>query len=74
VFVMNVDSSSPELGQRTPVDVRFAEDGGPFMSEPLVALPYPGIPLAPSTLAAVVTTRVRGADGSPLEATAARPS
>ncbi len=70
VFVMNVDADSASLGERAVVDVRFVPDAGPFGgTNLLVALPYPGIVLARDTLhAAVVTTRVRAADGRPLPA------
>jgi hypothetical protein len=70
VFLMDVDPSSPELGRRMPIDVRFVEDGGPFGAANLLcALPHQGIPLAPGTLyAAVVTTSVRGQNGRELVA------
>lgn len=74
VFVINVDRRSPAYGRRSPVDAAFLPDGGPFGgTNLLVVLPYPGIPLLPDTLyAAVVTTRTRYADGSPVEATVGR--
>lgn len=69
VYLEDVDPASPELGRRFPIDVRFAADAGPFGARNLLsALPYPGVPLAPlTTYSAVVTTRVRFADGRPLE-------
>lgn len=66
VFVIALDGGSP--GARAPIDVRFLDDAGPFGGTDLLAiLPYPGVPLEPSTLyAAVVTTRVRDASGGAL--------
>ena len=61
VFLVDVDPASPWHGQRTPADVAFLDDGGPYGAQNLLSLvPYQGVPLHPSTLyAAVVTTRVR---------------
>lgn len=69
-FVMDVDPASPARGERTPVDVSFATDPGPFGVPNLLSLlPLQGLPLAPNRLyAAVITTGIRGADGSALEA------
>ena len=68
--LVNVDPRSPEHGRLMPLDVRQLADGGPFGgANLLVALPFPGVTLAPHTLyAAVVTTDVRTADGAPLPA------
>lgn len=70
VFLMDVGPDSPTRGERTPVDVSFAADPGPFGAPNLLSvLPLQGRPLAPSRLyAAVLTTDVRGRDGAPLEA------
>jgi hypothetical protein len=61
VVLVNVDRSSPELGRLMPLDVRQLANGGPFGgANLLVALPFPGVPLAARTLyAAVVTTDAR---------------
>ena len=66
VFLVDVDPSSPDLGRRTPVDVSFAIDPGPFGVPNLLAvLPLQGRPLHPGRLyAAVVRTRVRQLDGT----------
>lgn len=68
VFVIDVDPDSPERGRRAPIDARYLADGGPYGgTDLLVVLPYPGVPLAPDTLyAVVVTTRLRRADGARL--------
>lgn len=70
VVLVNVDASSPELGRLMPLDVRQLADGGPFGgANLLVALPFPGVPLAARTLyAAVLTTEVRTVEGAALPA------
>lgn len=69
VYLVDVDPSSPERGARTPIDVAFERDPGPLsVPNVLAVLPLQGRPLRASRLyAAVVTTRARGADGSPLQ-------
>lgn len=68
VYLVDVDPASPDRGARFPLDVVFDADPGPFaVPNVLAALPYQGRPLHPERLyAAVVTTRVRGADGAAL--------
>jgi hypothetical protein len=65
VALIDVDPSSPELGRRIPVDVRFNGEAAPFApARVLSLLPHPGIMLRPETLyAGVVTARVRDVDG-----------
>ncbi|MGE0792254.1 MAG: hypothetical protein AB7S26_41660, partial [Sandaracinaceae bacterium] len=72
VQLVNVDIDSREYGRRAPIDVRVIDDAGPFGgTDLLVVLPYPGIPLAPSTLyAAVVTDAVSNEGVGPLASTA----
>ncbi|MBX3273425.1 MAG: hypothetical protein KF729_24390 [Sandaracinaceae bacterium] len=66
VALIDVDPSSPERGRHLPLDVRFLADAGPFGgTNLLVALPLPGVALAPETrYAAVVTTRARTLGGA----------
>jgi fermentation-respiration switch protein FrsA (DUF1100 family) len=68
VFLIDVDPESPERGARQPLQARFDVDPGRLGVPNLLALlPLQGRPLHPNRLyAAVVTTRVRAADGSPL--------
>jgi hypothetical protein len=70
VFLVDVDAESPERGALQPIVVAFApEPRGPFSTRNVLGLyPLQGRPLHPRRrYAAVVTTRVRGADGAPLE-------
>jgi pimeloyl-ACP methyl ester carboxylesterase len=65
VFLIDV-----ETGERAPIVVAFsAEPQGPFAPPNLLAvLPMQGRPLRPNTrYAAVVTTRVLAADGTPID-------
>ncbi len=68
VFLMDVDPASPERGQRVPVVVGFEADLGPYgVPNVLGVLPFQGRPLQANRLyAAVVTTRVGGADDGAL--------
>jgi hypothetical protein len=68
VFLVGVDPMQPDYRQRRPVDVAFMADGGPFGAPNLlVVLPLQGVPLRPQArYAAVVTTKVRAADGRAL--------
>lgn len=70
VFLIDVDPASPDRGARQPIVARFDADPGPYGVPNLLALlPLQGRPLhAGRTYAAVVTTRVRSADGSALRA------
>ncbi len=65
VYLVNVDPSSPELGLRHPVKVRFRASAGRFWrTNTLVLQPPPSHPLLPGTrYAAVVTTGIRGSEG-----------
>nr|HEX4315871.1 hypothetical protein [Kofleriaceae bacterium] len=68
VWLVSVDSGSPDFQQPHPIDVSFLADGGRYGAPNLLAiLPLQGAPLAPrETYAAVVTTDVRDANGNPL--------
>lgn len=68
VYLVDVDPASPDLGQRTPVIVRYrAEPTATLRADHLVIRPYPGFPLADgTTYAIVVTRRVRDAAGGAL--------
>lgn len=70
VFVVNLERGERRFGERSPIDVAFLADAGPFGgTNLLVALPYPGIPLAPHTrYAFVVTTNVTYDSGEGLGA------
>lgn len=70
VALLDVDPSSPELGRRVPIDVRFNAEPGPFApARVLSMLPHPGVVLRPDTLyAGVVTARVRDEEGNTPEA------
>jgi hypothetical protein len=61
VFLMNVDPASPDAGERQPVTVLFAADGGRFGAPNLlVVLPVQGRPLRPKTRYAAVVLRSLG--------------
>jgi dienelactone hydrolase len=70
VYLVDVDEASPGRGTRWPLRFRFEEDAGETIGEHwLSVLPYPGFPLAGGRrYALVLTDRVRGADGEPVEA------
>jgi hypothetical protein len=70
VYLVSVDGASPDVGVKYPVEVAFAADGGPFGAPNLLSLlPVQGIPLRANTAyAAVVTTDVKDATGTPLAA------
>ena len=65
ISVVNVDATSHERGQRTPVIASFREDGSQTIGpNRLVVRPYPGFPLRDATqYALVITDRVRTDDG-----------
>lgn len=69
VFLVDVDPDSPDRGTLAPIIGRFLLDAGPYGAPNLLAiLPVQGRPLRPNTLyAAVVTSTLHQADGSPLE-------
>jgi pimeloyl-ACP methyl ester carboxylesterase len=60
VQIVDVDSASPARGSRTPAEVTYAEDGGPYGAPDMLGItPYQGRPLRAATLyAAVVLRRV----------------
>ena len=65
VYLVNIDTASPNYGARTPIIVQFREEPtqtiGAFN---LTARPYPGFGLDEgTTYALVITTRVRGDNG-----------
>jgi hypothetical protein len=68
VLLVDVDPASPERGRALPIVVGFEADLGPYgVPNVLGVLPFQGRPLHGDRLyAAVVTTRVRALDGSPL--------
>jgi len=68
VYLVNVDSSSPDYGKRSPTKSLFLTDGGPYGASNLLAvLPYPGISLLPATqYAAVVLRTQQDTAGSPV--------
>ncbi|MDY0002006.1 MAG: hypothetical protein RBU30_11970 [Polyangia bacterium] len=67
-YLLNIDPSSPELGQRTPVLCRFREAPGSYIGpNHLVLLPVPGYVLRPRTIYAAILSRgIRDARGRPL--------
>jgi hypothetical protein len=70
VYLMDVDSASPDYQKKIPAAVSYEDDGGPYGApHQITVLPYQGVPLRPKTLyAAVVTSAVRDALGRPLAA------
>ncbi len=68
VYLVDVDADSPDRGARWPLRFRFEpREGETIGTNWLAALPYPGFPLAEGrTYALVVTSRLHGADGSPV--------
>jgi len=67
-FIVDVDSTSPQLGARHPLTGDFRVDPGPYGAANLLTLlPVQGIPLRPRTrYAAVVTRALRDHGGAPL--------
>lgn len=67
VFLVSVDPAAPDHLERYPVDVRFAEDGGPFGDANLLSLlPLQGAPLRSGVrYAAVVTTAIGEVERAP---------
>lgn len=58
VQLLDVDEASPERGRRTPVEVAFHADGGPFGAPNLLSvIPLQGTPLRPHTRYALVVLR-----------------
>lgn len=68
VQVVDVDPSSPARGARTPAEVTYAADGGPYGSPDMLGItPYQGRPLRAGTLyAAVVLRKLGDANGRAL--------
>ncbi len=68
VFLVDIDPQSPEKGRRFPLDVTFSAQGGVTRPSNLLAMmPVFGFVRRPGTLyAAVVTERVKDANGEPL--------
>lgn len=68
VQIVDVDPSSPLRGSRTPAEVTYVEDGGPYGSPDMLGItPYQGRPLRAGTLyAALVSRRVADRDGHAL--------
>ena len=70
VYLVNVDTTSPNLGKRTPIIAKFRPDGtNTIKGNRLVVRPYPGFGLDEgTTYALVITDRVRDVDGAPVAA------
>ncbi len=67
VYLVAVDSNSPDFLVRHPIDVVFLANGGPYgASNMLVALPLQGMPLQPATRYATVITTALGLEQSPV--------
>ncbi len=68
VFLIDVDSRSPERGRRFPLYVGFQDDAGPLgTTNLLVMVPVQGIPLRPGTrYAAGITTAITDTSGAHL--------
>ena len=68
VFLMSIDSGSPDYAVRYPVSVRFSEDPGFYGPlDMLSVVPLQGAPLRPRQRYGVfVTTRVHSAAGEPI--------
>ena len=72
LFLIDVDQAGGAAGTRAPVHAAFTLDAGPSGARNVLAmLPLQGRPLAIHHLyAAVLTTRIRAIDGTPLEVSA----
>ncbi len=70
VYLVNVDTASPRLGEKLPVITTFRPDAGQTIGANSLAIrPYPGFPLDEgTTYAAVITDAVRSLDGGPIQA------
>lgn len=68
VYLVNLDTISPDRGQKTPVIVKFHPEKTQTMGDNRLAIrPYPGFPLDDHTAyALVITNRVHGAEGEPI--------
>lgn len=68
VYLVDVDSDSPERGKKTPIVARFQATGYQTLeANSLSVRPYPGFPLREgNTYALVITTRVKDASGNAL--------
>ncbi|MBI2058890.1 MAG: hypothetical protein HYT87_03890 [Nitrospirae bacterium] len=64
-LLVNVDPTSPYLGERVPLLIKFLKESTKFSpANTLVLLPFPGFPMRPaSRYAAVLTRTVEDADG-----------
>ncbi len=64
VFLLNVDSDSPDFGSRLPIEVSFRAPAGTYtLPNTLRWIPSPGFPMRPATTyALVVAHTVRSAD------------
>jgi len=69
VYLVNVDSESPDYGKRVPLRYRFEPVNGEAIGRNwLSVLPYPGFVLRnATTYALVLTNRVRATDGTAVE-------
>ncbi len=66
VYILNIDPTSPQLGQRALVDFNFYAAATSFLPGNVLAIrPVPGFPLQPkTTYAVVVTTAVKDTTGA----------
>jgi len=67
-YLIDVTETSPTFGKRTPAAVKFVAAGYDFIAPNwLVIQPFPGFPLREkTTYAAVLTDKLRAADGGPV--------
>ncbi|HEY4243449.1 MAG TPA: hypothetical protein VGM88_26735, partial [Kofleriaceae bacterium] len=72
VYLVNIDKTSPDYGQKSPVIVDYRADQTTTMGpNRLIVRPYPGFPLSEATTyAAVITDRVLGTNGGGVQAQA----
>ena len=70
VYVLNIDATSPDQGQRTPIIADFRTDRtNTILGDRLVVRPYPGFGLDEgTTFALVITDRVHDVGGAPVVA------
>ena len=68
VYLVNIDTASPDAGTRTPIIVKFRDDATQTIGpNRLVVRPYPGFGLDEgTTYALVITNHVLDAGGSPV--------
>src|SRR4029077_15424031 len=69
IYLVNVDPSSPDRGQKIPLTFRFEpKPGSTIGANWLSSLPYPGFSLDEgTTYALIVTNRIHAGGGAPVE-------